>query len=195
MCSLYSAVKCRRLGSAATCGSTRHAFEAAASIDDCIGARLHGHNVAIEQEPDRVPTYLVVAVCEGISATLRGTALDSAAATTLDSGYGAGSMLLAVASVVGGTVILRRRLLPGLGRWSVLASGLFMIVDRAGLAPGHGRRRPARGAATRREHPEHRDQAARPLTLQVAPHTASSFLDDEPLPSLPVRSFAMSAPT
>lgn len=71
--------------------------------------------------------FVVVAVCEGISATLWGTAMASAAATNLESGYGAGSMLLAVASVIGGAVIIRRHLLPGVGRWSVLLSGLFMI--------------------------------------------------------------------
>jgi hypothetical protein len=71
--------------------------------------------------------FVVVAICEGISATLAGVPMDSPPAVQLNNGYGAGSMLLAVASMVGGTVIARERLLEGPARWSVLLSGAFMI--------------------------------------------------------------------
>lgn len=71
--------------------------------------------------------FVGVAICEGISATLAGVPMDSPVAVNLNNGYGAGSMLLAVPSMVGGTVIVRRKLLPGFGRWSVLLSGAFMI--------------------------------------------------------------------
>ncbi len=72
--------------------------------------------------------FVVVAVCEGVSATLWGTPLTSPEAINLNNGYGAGSMLGAIPSVIGGIVIGRRKLLPGPGRWSVMLSGAFMIV-------------------------------------------------------------------
>ncbi len=71
--------------------------------------------------------FVVVAVCEGISASIAGVPIDSPVAVNLNNGYGVGSMLLAWGSVVGGTVIVRRKLLEGVGRWSVLLSGAFMI--------------------------------------------------------------------
>lgn len=71
--------------------------------------------------------FVVVAVCEGISATLYGVPMDTPAAVNLNNGYGAGSMLLAIPSMVGGIVIIRRRLLGGSGRWSVFLSGAFMV--------------------------------------------------------------------
>jgi hypothetical protein len=71
--------------------------------------------------------FVVVAICEGVSATLVGVPMDSAEAVNLNNAYGVGSMLGAVPSMVGGTVIVRRRLLAGAGRWSVLLSGAFMI--------------------------------------------------------------------
>jgi hypothetical protein len=71
--------------------------------------------------------FVVVAVCEGVSVSVVGVPMDSPEAVNLNNGYGAGSMLLAVASMVGGTVIVRRKLLEGSGRWSVLLSGAFMI--------------------------------------------------------------------
>lgn len=40
---------------------------------------------------------------------------------------GAGSMLLAIPSMIGGITIIRRRLLDGFGRWSVFLSGAFMV--------------------------------------------------------------------
>jgi hypothetical protein len=47
--------------------------------------------------------------------------------------------MLAVASMVGGTVIVRRNLLEGFGRWSVLLSGAFMIfVVTPALFTGRG---------------------------------------------------------
>jgi hypothetical protein len=70
---------------------------------------------------------VIVAMCEGISATLVGVPMDSPEAVNLNNGYGVGSMTLAVPSLVGGAVIVRRHLLPGRGRWSVLLSGAFMI--------------------------------------------------------------------
>lgn len=91
-------------------------------------ARLPGSRVVTWSMRAAAAGFLVVAFCEGISATLWGTSTEAAAAITLENGYGAGSMLLAVASVVGGVVIIRRHLLPGVGRWSVLLSGLFMIL-------------------------------------------------------------------
>lgn len=91
-------------------------------------ARLPGGRVVTGSMLAAAVGFGVVAVCEGISATLWGTSMVAAAAANLESGYGVGSMLLAVASVVGGVVIVRRRLLPGIGRWSVLLSGLFMIL-------------------------------------------------------------------
>lgn len=71
--------------------------------------------------------FVILAACEGVSAWIVGTPVDAPAAINLNNGYGAGSMLFAVASMVGGTVIARRRLLDGFGRWSVLLSGAFMI--------------------------------------------------------------------
>lgn len=83
--------------------------------------------------------FTVLAICEGISGALVGVPIDSPAAVGLDNGYGAGSMLEAVASVVGGTVIARRKLLEGAGRWSVLLSGAFMIfVVTPALLMGRG---------------------------------------------------------
>jgi len=71
--------------------------------------------------------FVVVAVCEGISATLVGVPMDSPAAVNLNNGYGVGSMLLAIPSMIGGIAIIRRRLLDGFGRWSVFLSGAFMV--------------------------------------------------------------------
>jgi hypothetical protein len=83
--------------------------------------------------------FVVVAVCEGLTAMLAGMPTDSPAAINLNNGYGAGSMLLAVASVIGGAVIIRRNLLQGFGRWSVLLSGAFMIfVVTPALFTGRG---------------------------------------------------------
>jgi len=72
--------------------------------------------------------FVVLAICEGVSASLAGVPLSAPAAVRLNDGYGAGSMLEAIPSVVGGAVIARRRLLQGTGRWSVVMSGAFMIV-------------------------------------------------------------------
>jgi hypothetical protein len=83
--------------------------------------------------------FVVVAICEGVSASLIGVPITSPAAINLNNGYGAGSMLLAVASMIGGTVIVRRKLLEGFGRWSVLLSGAFMIfVVTPALFTGRG---------------------------------------------------------
>ena len=71
--------------------------------------------------------FVIVAICEGISATLFGAPMDSSAAVNLNNGYGAGSMLLAIPSMVGGVVIIRKHLLHGFGRWSVFLSGAFMV--------------------------------------------------------------------
>jgi hypothetical protein len=71
--------------------------------------------------------FVVVAVCEGISATLYGVPMDSPAAVNLNNGYGAGSMVLAIPSMIGGIAIVRKRLLDGFGRWSVFLSGAFMV--------------------------------------------------------------------
>lgn len=72
--------------------------------------------------------FVILAICEGISASLAGVPIDSPQAIDLNNGYGVGSMLEAVTSVIGGTVIARRKLLDGFARWSVLLSGLFMIL-------------------------------------------------------------------
>ena len=71
--------------------------------------------------------FVIVAICEGVSASLFGVRIDSPEAVSLNDGYGVGSMLLAVSSMVGGTFIVRDKLLEGFGRWSVLLSGAFMI--------------------------------------------------------------------
>ena len=71
--------------------------------------------------------FIVLAVCEGISATLVGVPMDSPAAVNLNNGYGAGSMLLAIPSMIGGIAIIRGRLLNGFSRWSVFLSGAFMV--------------------------------------------------------------------
>lgn len=71
--------------------------------------------------------FTVVAICEGISATFVGVPMDSPAAVNLNNGYGAGSMLLAIPSMIAGIAIIRRRLLDGFGRWSVFLSGAFMV--------------------------------------------------------------------
>ena len=83
--------------------------------------------------------FVVVAVCEGISASLGGVPVSSPEAIALNNAYGAGSMLLAVPSVVGGAVIGSKKLLPGFSRWSVLLSGAFMIfVVTPALLLGRG---------------------------------------------------------
>lgn len=83
--------------------------------------------------------FVVVAICEALTAMLAGMPTDSPTAVNLNNGYGAGSMLLAVASMIGGTVIVRRKLLEGFGRWSVLLSGAFMIfVVTPALFTGRG---------------------------------------------------------
>ncbi|XOV92924.1 MAG: hypothetical protein ACFHWX_22335 [Bacteroidota bacterium] len=71
--------------------------------------------------------FVIVAICEGVSATLFGTPMDSSAAINLNNGYGAGSMLFAIPSMIGGIVIIRKHLLVGFGRWSVFLSGAFMV--------------------------------------------------------------------
>ena len=71
--------------------------------------------------------FVIVAVCEAISATLAGVPIDSASAVNLNNAYGVGSMLLAIPSMVGGIGIIRRRLLHGFSRWSVFLSGAFMV--------------------------------------------------------------------
>lgn len=71
--------------------------------------------------------FVVVAICEGVSATFFGVPVTSPEAISLNDGYGGGSMLLAVPSMVGGAVIIRKKLLPGFGRWSVLLSGACML--------------------------------------------------------------------
>ncbi|MFP3901016.1 MAG: hypothetical protein ACLFXM_09170 [Acidimicrobiia bacterium] len=102
-------------------------------------ARLPGGRVVTVSMLAAALGFLVVAACEGISATMWGTSTEATAAVNLENGYGVGSMLLAVASVVGGIVIIRRNLLPGVGRWSVLLSGLFMIfVVTPALFAGRG---------------------------------------------------------
>ena len=70
--------------------------------------------------------FTIVAACEGISATLVGVPMDSPAAVQLNNAYGAGSMILAIPSMIGGIVIIRKRLLDS-GRWSVFLSGAFMV--------------------------------------------------------------------
>jgi hypothetical protein len=83
--------------------------------------------------------FVIVALCEALTAILAGMPTDSPAAVNLNNGYGAGSMLLAVASVIGGTVIIRKKLLEGVARWSVLLSGAFMIfVVTPALFTGRG---------------------------------------------------------
>lgn len=83
--------------------------------------------------------FVVLAICEGVSASLVGVPMTSPEAINLNNGYGAGSMLEAVASMVGGTFIVRRKLLEGFGRWSVLLSGAFMIfVVTPALFTGRG---------------------------------------------------------
>lgn len=70
---------------------------------------------------------------------MAGVPIDAPAAVDLNNAYGVGSMLLAWGSVVGGTVIGRRKLLEGFGRWSVLLSGAFMIlVVTPALIAGRG---------------------------------------------------------
>jgi hypothetical protein len=83
--------------------------------------------------------FVIVASCEGISASLFGVPITSTEAINLNDGYGAGSMIFAVASMVGGTTIIRKQLLAGSGRWSVLLSGAFMIfVVTPALLAGRG---------------------------------------------------------
>jgi len=83
--------------------------------------------------------FVVVATCEGVSASLVGTPMSAPAVVDLDNGYGAGSMLGAVPSMIGGTVIVRRKLLAGAGRWSVVLSGAFMVfVVTPALFTGRG---------------------------------------------------------
>ena len=71
--------------------------------------------------------FVILAVCEGISAKLVGVPMDSPEAVNLNNGYGLGSMLMAIPSMIGGVVIVRKRLFDGFGRWSVFLSGAFMV--------------------------------------------------------------------
>ncbi len=83
--------------------------------------------------------FVVVATCEGVSAALVGTPLTDPAAVARDNGYGAGSMLMAIPSMVGGVAIARKHLLEGPGRWSVFLSGAFMVfVVTPALFTGRG---------------------------------------------------------
>lgn len=83
--------------------------------------------------------FVILALCEALSASLFGVPIDSPQAVNLNNGYGVGSMLEAVASVVGGVVIVRKKLLDGFGRWSVLLSGAFMIfIVTPALLTGRG---------------------------------------------------------
>jgi hypothetical protein len=83
--------------------------------------------------------FVVLAACEAVSASLFGAPMSSPQAVNLNNGYGVGSMLEAVASMVGGTVIVRKQLLDGFGRWSVLLSGAFMVfVVTPALFTGRG---------------------------------------------------------
>lgn len=70
--------------------------------------------------------FVIVAVCEGISAFMFGVSMDAAAAVNLNNGYGAGSMLLAIPSMIAGIGIIRKRSLDR-GNWSVFLSGAFMV--------------------------------------------------------------------
>jgi hypothetical protein len=101
---------------------------------------LHGAG-AITRGSMRVAAlgFVVLAVCEAISAILAGVPVDSPAAVDLNNGYGAGSMMEALPSILGGIFIAREKLLPGLGRWSVLLSGAFMVfVVTPALLMGRG---------------------------------------------------------
>ncbi|MEJ2595585.1 MAG: hypothetical protein P8100_10790 [bacterium] len=71
--------------------------------------------------------FVVLAACEGISATMYGVPFDSPAAVKLNNGYGVGSMLMAIPSMIAGVVIIHKRLLVSSGRWSVFLSGAFMV--------------------------------------------------------------------
>lgn len=83
--------------------------------------------------------FVVLAACEAISATLAGVPVDAPAAIDLNNGYGAGSMMEALPSILGGIFIARRKLLPGFARWSVLLSGVFMVfVVTPALLMGRG---------------------------------------------------------
>jgi len=83
--------------------------------------------------------FVVLAVCEAISVTLAGVPMDSPAAVNLNNGYGAGSMMEALPSILGGIFIARKKLLPGFDRWSVLLSGVFMVfVVTPALLTGRG---------------------------------------------------------
>lgn len=70
---------------------------------------------------------VILAICEGVSALLVGVPIESAAAVNLNNGYGAGSMLLAIPSMIGGIAIIKGRLLNNFDRWSVFLSGAFMV--------------------------------------------------------------------
>ena len=83
--------------------------------------------------------FFGVALCEGISASMYGVPLTAPEVVNLNDGYGATSMLGAIPSMIGGTVIVRQRLLDGAGRWSVLLSGAFMVfVVTPALFTGRG---------------------------------------------------------
>lgn len=71
--------------------------------------------------------FTFVAVCEAISATFFGAPIDSHEAINLNNGYGIGSMLFAIPSMIAGVGIIRKRVLFGFSRWSVFFSGAFMI--------------------------------------------------------------------
>lgn len=80
-------------------------------------------------------SQVLLSACEAASATLVGMAMTSRAATAVGSAFGVASLLYAVATLIGGVALARRRLLPG-ANWSVAASGaiLLFLVTPANIA-------------------------------------------------------------
>jgi hypothetical protein len=72
-------------------------------------------------------SQVLMSACEAASGTLVGVAMTSGAATAVGSAFGVSSLLYAVATLIGGVAIARRRLLPG-ANWSVAVSGAIMLV-------------------------------------------------------------------
>lgn len=71
-------------------------------------------------------SQVLLSACEAASGTLVGVAMTSGAATAVGSAFGVVSMVYAVATLIGGVALARRRLLPG-ANWSVAASGAILL--------------------------------------------------------------------
>ena len=67
-------------------------------------------------------------VCEALSGAIGGKGDDSTAAAVVGALFGVSSLVLAVAAIVGGWAVGRADVLAPYGRWTLLASGVVLVV-------------------------------------------------------------------